>query len=174
MNLLDVLIHGFERWPYDELPHATQDFDGKIWFYEAPPSTADEGDGVYWTSPGLRVSGSLDHNYHGRKADDHFYAVVTMKQWIEERNKRKATLLSTIQTNPYQPKPTALDKPLRSLLSHLTARDYLSSVHQDWTNNYLTAEMYAEHNEITLVEALTLIALASVVAKRDSPEIAEQ
>lgn len=177
MNLLDILMHRFERWPYDELAYATQDSDGNIGFSEASPVTVDDGDGVYWTAPGVRVIFPRDYSHSSLKADDYFYAIITMGQWIEERQRRNVKLLTIIsnshKNSSHRSSPSALENSLRGLLAQLTARDYLSSVHQDWTNNYLTVETYAEHNEISFAEALTLIALASVVAKRELPEITE-
>lgn len=171
MTLLEILSNGLDIWPYGELTYAAQDFDGEVWFFETVPT---RDDGLSWEASGLRVSSSPYYHHDGHNASDCPTAIVTMKQWIKERNRIKENPLTTTTTphkdeqNPgTQPKPLTPDMPLHSL----TARDYLSSVHLDWTNNYAAVEEYAECNGITLVEALALIALASAVAKRGAPEM---
>ncbi len=171
MTLLEILSNGLDIWPYGELTYAAQDFDGEVWFFEMMPIATD--DGLDWKAPGLRVSSSPYYDHEGLNASDYPTAIVTMKQWIKERYKMKeglppatTTLNKDEQDLGTQPKPLALNIPQHSL----TARDYLSTVHRDWTNNYTALDTYAECNSIDLVEAMALIALASAVAKRESPE----
>lgn len=137
MNLLDILTHSLDKWPYDELTYATQDFGGNIWFSKASPATADDGDGVYWTSPGLRVLLPLDCCYNGRKADDHFYAIVTLEQWVEERNKRNAAPLTSTthshKAKPFQPKPISLTR---------RETEILQLVRQGFTNQEIAESLF--------------------------------
>jgi hypothetical protein len=50
------------------------------------------------------------------------------------------------------------------------ARDYLLDLLDDYRNNYLTIEKFAEHNGLHSGEARELIALAVNIASHDHPE----
>jgi hypothetical protein len=49
-------------------------------------------------------------------------------------------------------------------------RDVLIDVYDDWRNNYLTIEKFAEHNGLLPSEAETLINLCREVVKHEHPE----
>ena len=50
------------------------------------------------------------------------------------------------------------------------ARDYLTELYFDYVNNYLTIELFAEHNGLYKEEAEKLIDLARAVACVKHPE----
>ena len=50
------------------------------------------------------------------------------------------------------------------------ARAYLQSVAHDWHNNYLSAEIFAEHNGLTFSQARVLLQLAIEVNNSPHPE----
>jgi hypothetical protein len=50
------------------------------------------------------------------------------------------------------------------------ARDYLAEVWLDWHNNYLSAEVFAEHNGITPEQARKLLAVARSVFDSKHPD----
>tara|TARA_R110002124_G_scaffold110669_2_gene264166 strand:+ start:204 stop:383 length:180 start_codon:yes stop_codon:yes gene_type:complete len=43
---------------------------------------------------------------------------------------------------------------------------FLQDIFLDWINNYLTRELFAEHNELTIKEATILIELGRSVHER--------
>ena len=43
---------------------------------------------------------------------------------------------------------------------------FLQDIFLDWYNNYLTVELFAEHNELTINEATILIELGRSVSAR--------
>jgi hypothetical protein len=49
-------------------------------------------------------------------------------------------------------------------------RDTLINTYLDFINNYLTVEVYAEHNGLTVLQAEILLALAKDVYSTDHPE----
>lgn len=176
MTLLEMLADGLDLWPYDELIYATQDSDGEIWFSEALPSAVDDGSGIYWTSPGLRVCSSPYYHYDGVTADDHSFTVITMRQWEEEHRRLQkqyqegtANSCNNELLPISQPEPTSDTIRPHAPPPFLTARDYLYSVHLDWTRNYVGIEQYATNNGIAIIDAMVLIALASSVAKLNQP-----
>lgn len=61
---------------------------------------------------------------------------------------------------------TSLFKPER----HYSARIDLINIWQDFYNNYLTVDKYAEHNHITTEQARILIDLARAVNDSPHPE----
>ena len=50
------------------------------------------------------------------------------------------------------------------------ARTYLQNVAHDWHNNYLSAEIFAEHNGLTFSQARVLLSLAIEVNNSPHPE----
>lgn len=70
------------------------------------------------------------------------------------------------QVNALPAKPTASErhKPRQQ------ARDYLIDLYLDRFNNYLTTELFAEHNGLTDSEALDLLVLARKVYNHKHPE----
>lgn len=89
MNLLEMLADGLDLWPYGDLPYATQDVDGEVWFSESLPVAVNNGLGTYWSASGLRVCSSPYYESDGPNADDYITAVVTKSQWARERNRKK-------------------------------------------------------------------------------------
>lgn len=51
----------------------------------------------------------------------------------------------------------------------MNARTILSNIYLDWRNNYLTIEVFAEHNELTVEDASDLITLAREVFNSKNP-----
>lgn len=51
-----------------------------------------------------------------------------------------------------------------------TARDYLIECYLDFFNNYITVEKWAEHNGMTIPDAVELLALAKSVTNKQHPE----
>lgn len=49
-------------------------------------------------------------------------------------------------------------------------REKLAAVYLDWTNNYLTVSVFAEHHGLYVSEAEALIALARQCFERQHPE----
>jgi hypothetical protein len=49
-------------------------------------------------------------------------------------------------------------------------RDYLVNQYTDFVNNYLTVELWAEHNGITIPDAVQILALALKLSKENHPE----
>lgn len=50
------------------------------------------------------------------------------------------------------------------------ARDYLSALYLDWRNNYLSVEVFAEHNGLTTEQAAALLAVARSVHDTQHPD----
>ena len=50
-------------------------------------------------------------------------------------------------------------------------RDKLINIYLDWRNNYLTIELFAEHNLLTVNQATKLIDLAGSIYKTDIEEV---
>ncbi|MNL88036.1 hypothetical protein D3C87_2175090 [compost metagenome] len=50
------------------------------------------------------------------------------------------------------------------------ARDYLNDLYLDWVNNYLTVELFAEHNGLTADEGRRLLDLAREVFNHPHPD----
>jgi len=50
------------------------------------------------------------------------------------------------------------------------ARTYLANVWLDWRNNYLSAEIFAEHNGLTFCQARVLLSLAQEIFNTPHPE----
>jgi hypothetical protein len=50
------------------------------------------------------------------------------------------------------------------------ARTYLKNVAQDWYNNYLSTEIFGEHNGLTFSQARVLLSLAIEVNNSPHPE----
>ena len=50
------------------------------------------------------------------------------------------------------------------------ARDYLIKLLYDYTNNYFTIGVFAEHNGLTSSEAVDLIRLAREIESHNHPE----
>ena len=50
------------------------------------------------------------------------------------------------------------------------AREYLIDIRDDYRNNYLTVEKFAEHNGLTDKEACQLLDLARAVVSHAHPE----
>src|SRR5690606_42068441 len=98
MNLLEMLTNVLDLWPYGDLPYATQDVDGEVWFSESLPIASNDGLGTYWSASGLRVCSSPYYKSDGPNADDYVTAVITRSQWKKERNrkKEKAQLATTL------------------------------------------------------------------------------
>tara|TARA_B100001059_G_C17806385_1_gene569434 strand:+ start:556 stop:1194 length:639 start_codon:yes stop_codon:yes gene_type:complete len=89
MNLLEMLTNGLDLWPYGDLPYATQDVDGEVWFSESLPIATKSVLGTYWSASGLRVCSSPYYQSDGPNADDYVTAVITRHQWARERNRKK-------------------------------------------------------------------------------------
>lgn len=51
-----------------------------------------------------------------------------------------------------------------------TARDQLIAMYLDWRNDYVDVATYAEHNGVTLDQAVALLDLAREVANSDHPD----
>lgn len=49
-------------------------------------------------------------------------------------------------------------------------RNVLIEYYLDWRNNYMSVDKFAEHNGLTLDEAITLIALGKDVFNHKHPE----
>lgn len=49
-------------------------------------------------------------------------------------------------------------------------RDSLIMIYTDYCNNYLSVELFAEHNGLTYIEGERLIALAREVASHSHPD----
>jgi hypothetical protein len=49
-------------------------------------------------------------------------------------------------------------------------RNVLITAYLDYVNNYLTIERYAEHNELTVDQATTLVSLGKQLHESKSPE----
>jgi hypothetical protein len=50
------------------------------------------------------------------------------------------------------------------------ARTYLQQVALDWQNNYLSAEVFGQHNGLTFSQARVLLSLANEVYNSTHPE----
>lgn len=50
-------------------------------------------------------------------------------------------------------------------------RDFLINSYLDWRNNYLTIDLYAEHNLLTVDQALAFLILAKTVFNTDIEEV---
>lgn len=50
------------------------------------------------------------------------------------------------------------------------ARDFMIEKYLDYVNNYLTLDLFAEHNGLTKVQATEFIALANEIFNSDHPE----
>lgn len=55
-------------------------------------------------------------------------------------------------------------------MTHKHARNYLIELYFDYVNNYLTIELFAEHNGLRVDEAISLIKLAREIACTKHPE----
>lgn len=53
---------------------------------------------------------------------------------------------------------------------NVSIREALVAAYLDYTNNYLTVELFAEHNHLTVEQALGLINLARAVFNSTHPE----
>ena len=45
-----------------------------------------------------------------------------------------------------------------------TVRDLLIEIDRDWTNNYITIAVFAEHNGLTTIQAIKVLELARSVS----------
>ena len=52
-----------------------------------------------------------------------------------------------------------------------TARQYLSAIYIDWRNNYLSYEVFADHNHITPDQAKELITISRKVYETQNPNM---
>lgn len=52
----------------------------------------------------------------------------------------------------------------------IQARDYLAAIYLDWLNNYVSVEKFAEHNGLSVAQAMPLINLARDVFDSKHPD----
>ena len=52
----------------------------------------------------------------------------------------------------------------------MTARETLIQIYRDWFNNYISLEVFAEHNGLTVQQAEQLVSLGRQVIESPHPE----
>lgn len=51
-----------------------------------------------------------------------------------------------------------------------TVRELLIEIDRDWTNNYITIAVFAEHNGLTTIQAIKVLELARSVSNSTHPD----
>lgn len=163
MSLLEILANHLKVWPYVDLPFATQEADGEIWFSECIPYATTSGLVTRWETAGFCTS-SLDYSSEGHIAEDYATAIVTESQWEYAVRLKKNELLQMVSSIKNDEQQL-----LSSIFPSMTCREFLSEIYLDWKQHKQTLKSFSQMHRISTREAAILLTLANEVCRSQSP-----